>query len=47
MSNVFMSTGNSKTSGPNRYRLYFTDKIDLRGNKKKKLCQLINSLHLV
>ena len=34
MSNIFMSTESSKTSNPNRFRLYFTDKIDLRGNKK-------------
>ena len=31
---IFMSTKNSKTSDPNIFRLYFTDKIDLRGNKK-------------
>ena len=29
MSNIFMSTENSKTKDPNRFRLYFTDKIDL------------------
>ena len=29
-----MSTESSKTSYSNRFRLYFTDKIDLRGNKK-------------
>ena len=29
-----MSTENSKTNCLNRVRLYFTDKIDLRGNKK-------------
>ena len=29
MSNIFMSTENL---GFNRFRLYFTDKIDLRGN---------------
>ena len=34
MSNIFMSTENSKSSDSNRFRLYFTDKIDLRGNKK-------------
>ena len=28
MSNIFMSTENSKTSYPNRFRLYFTDKIE-------------------
>ena len=34
MSNIFMSTENSKTSDVNIFRLYFTDKTDLRGNKK-------------
>ena len=34
MSNIFMSTENSKTKEPNIFRLYFTEKIDLRGNKK-------------
>ena len=32
MSNIFMTEENSKTSDSNRFRLYFTDKIDLRGN---------------
>ena len=40
MSNIFMSTENSKTSDPNIFRLYFTDKIDLRGNKKIALSDL-------
>ena len=43
MSNIFMSTKNSKTSGLNIFRLYFTDKIDLRGNKKIALSDL--SIH--
>ena len=43
MSNIFMSTENSKTSDPNRFRLYFTDKIDLRGNKRIALSGL--SIH--
>ena len=34
MSNILMSTENRKTKDPNRFRLCFTDKIDLRGNKK-------------
>ena len=34
MSNIFMSTENSKTSDPKRFRLYFVDKIDLRRNTK-------------
>ena len=34
MSNIFMRTENSKTSDPKIFRLYFTDKIDLGGNKK-------------
>ena len=36
-----MSTENSKRNDPNRYRLYFTDKIDLRGNKKISLSDLL------
>ena len=47
MSNIFMSTQKSKTKEPNIFRLYFTDKIDLRGNKKNSFIRLINSLHLV
>ena len=43
MSNIFMSSKNSKTSDPNRFRLYFTDNIDLRGNKKIALSDL--SIH--
>ena len=43
MSNIFMSTENSKTNDPNRFRLYFTSKIDLRGNKKIALSDL--SIH--
>ena len=34
ISNIFMNTENSKTSDPNVFRLYFTGKIDLKGNKK-------------
>ena len=43
MSNIFMSTENGKTSDPNIFILYFTDKIDLRGNKKIALSDL--SMH--
>ena len=43
MSNIFMSTGISKTSDFNRFRLYFTGKIDLKGNKKIALSDL--SIH--
>ena len=35
-----MSTENSKTSDTNIFRLYFTDKIDLRGSKKIALSDL-------
>ena len=34
MNNIFMSTENSKTNYLNRFRLYFTNKINLRRNKK-------------
>ena len=40
MSNIFMSTKNSKTDDTNRFRLYFTDKIDLRKNNKIALSDL-------
>ena len=30
-----MDTKNSKTSDSNIFKLYFTDKIDLKGNKKQ------------
>ena len=43
MSNIFMSPEHSKTSDTNIFRLYFTDKIDLRGNKKIALSDL--SIH--
>ena len=43
MSNIFMSTENSKTSDSNRFRHCFTDKIDLRRNKKIALSYL--SIH--
>ena len=43
MSDIFMSAENSKTSDPNRFILYFTDKISLRENKKISLSDL--SIH--
>ena len=43
MSNIFMGTENSKTTDPNRFRLYFTDKIDIRENKTIALSDL--SIH--
>ena len=43
MSNIFLHTENSKTNDLNGFRLYFTDKIDLRGNKKIALSDL--SIH--
>ena len=46
MSNIFLRTENSKTNDLNGFRLYFTDKIDLRG-KKNSFIRFINSLHLV
>ena len=41
MSNIFMSTEISETSDTNRFKLYFTDKIDLRGNKYIALSDFI------
>ena len=43
MINILMSTENSKTSDPNIFRLYITDKIDLSGNKNIALSDL--SIH--
>ena len=43
MSNIFMSTENSKISDSNRFRLCFTKKINLKGNKKIALSDL--SIH--
>ena len=43
MSNIFMSIENNKINDLNRFRLYFTDKIDLRRNKKIALSDL--SIH--
>ena len=34
------NTENSKTSESNRFRLYFTDKLDLRRNKRIALANL-------
>ena len=30
---IFINTENSKANKSNRFRLYFTNKLDLRGNK--------------
>ena len=40
METIFMNTENSKTSDSNRYRLYFTDELDFRGNKTIALVNL-------
>ena len=40
METIFMNTKNGKTSESNRFRLYFTDKLDLRGNKTIVLVNL-------
>ena len=34
METIFMNTENSKTNEPHRFRLDFTDKIDLKNSKK-------------
>ena len=38
-----MDTKNSKTSESNKFKLYFTDKLDLRNNKTIALANL--SIH--
>ena len=40
---IFIDTGNSKTTDSNRFRLYFTNKLDLRGNETLALSNL--SIH--
>ena len=40
METIFMNTKNSKTTESNKFRLYFTDKLDLRGNKTIALVNL-------
>ena len=33
MDTIFINTKNSKTTEPHRFRLYFTNKLDLRSDK--------------
>ena len=40
MDTIFINTENSKTSEPHRFRLYFTDKLDLRRSKTVALVNL-------
>ena len=40
MDTIFINTKNSKTTEPHRFRLYFTDKLDLRRNKTISLANL-------
>ena len=40
METFFMNTKNCKTTESNRFRLYLTDKFDLRGNKTIALANL-------
>ena len=37
---IFINTKNSKTNESNRFRFYFTDKLDLKGNKTIALANL-------
>ena len=40
MDTIFINTENDKTSEPYRFRLYFTDKLDLRSRKTIGLANL-------
>ena len=40
MDTIFINTENGKTSKPNKFRLYFTDKLGLRRNKTIALANL-------
>ena len=46
MVTTFMNTKNSKTTGSNKFRLYFTDKLGLRGNKTIVLANLSKLLYM-
>ena len=39
---LFLDTENSKATDSNRFRLYFINKLDLRGNKTVSICQFVN-----
>ena len=40
MDTIFINTKNAKTNESNRFRLYFTNKLDLRSNKTISLANL-------
>ena len=40
MDTIFINTENAKTNESNRFRLYFTNKLDLRSNKTISLANL-------
>ena len=40
MDTIFINTKNGKMSKPHRFRLYFTDKLDLRSRKRIALANL-------
>ena len=40
MDTILINTENSKTNEPHRFRFYFTNKLDLRRNKKISLANL-------
>ena len=40
MEPIFINTGNSKTNESNRFRYYFTDKLNLKSNKTIALANL-------
>ena len=40
MDTIFLNTQNGKTNEPHRFRLYFTDKVDLRSRKTISLANL-------
>ena len=40
MDTIFINTKNDKANEPHRFRLYFTDKLDLRSNKAIALANL-------
>ena len=46
MDTTFINTKNSKATEPHRFRLYFTDKLDLRKKQDSSFSQFVNLLHM-
>ena len=45
MDTIFINTENSKANEPHRFRLYFTNRLDLRRNKTISLAIIPYTIH--